>query len=152
MRYDASRGDLRTESIHYFESEEQREGRVQFPNKPVVAVDPENRCAAVRVFENKLAVLIFASAGADDGANNNNDDGDDKRRRRNFVRGHHVLDLRKLGVRNIKDMVFLDGYFEPTILFLHEREPTWAGQLAQLRGHGVRDGGLRVPQVGAHGL
>ncbi len=41
----------------------------------------------------------------------------------------YIIDLRKLDekVMNVKDFQFLHGYYEPTILILHEPLPTWVG-------------------------
>jgi hypothetical protein len=36
-------------------------------------------------------------------------------------------DLESYGVHRIKDIVFLHGYLEPTILVLHEPLYTWEG-------------------------
>ena len=42
-----------------------------------------------------------------------------------------MLDLaREMKISGARDVVFLHGYGEPTILVLHEKKPTWAGRLA----------------------
>lgn len=44
------------------------------------------------------------------------------------------VDLREeYGVSNVKDFVFLDDCFEPTVLLLHEPKRTWAGRVSVLR-------------------
>ena len=47
------------------------------------------------------------------------------------VKDSYVLDLaREMKISGARDVVFLHGYGEPTILVLHEKKPTWAGRLA----------------------
>lgn len=39
----------------------------------------------------------------------------------------YVINLAELGIRNVKDYTFLAGYYEPTVLILHEPLQTWTG-------------------------
>ena len=49
------------------------------------------------------------------------------------VKASYVLDLsRELKISGVRDVCFLHGYGEPTVLVLHEKKPTWAGRLALL--------------------
>jgi len=52
-----------------------------------------------------------------------------ERSSRSPVRLPYVIDLRAIDarIRHIRDVVFLDGYFEPTILIAHEPLPTFPG-------------------------
>jgi CPSF A subunit region/Mono-functional DNA-alkylating methyl methanesulfonate N-term len=46
----------------------------------------------------------------------------------------YIIDLiEDYGIANVKDFVFLDDYFEPTVLLLHEPERTWAGRITSQR-------------------
>jgi cleavage and polyadenylation specificity factor subunit 1 len=46
------------------------------------------------------------------------------------VGNSYVLNLhRMMGIREVRDAVFLHGYTEPVLLLLHEPDPTWAGRL-----------------------
>lgn len=42
----------------------------------------------------------------------------------------YVIDLEALGIRKIKDMTFLVSYLDPSLVILHEPEPTFAGRYA----------------------
>lgn len=43
------------------------------------------------------------------------------------VQDSFVIDPAALGITNIKDMTFLHGYHEPTLLVLYEPMHTWVG-------------------------
>jgi len=43
------------------------------------------------------------------------------------VQDSFVIDPTALGITNIKDMTFLHGYHEPTLLVLYEPMHTWVG-------------------------
>lgn len=63
-----------------------------------------------------------------------------KRSSRSPVRLPYVIDLRAIDarIRHIRDVVFLGGYFEPTILIAHEPVPTYPG-------YGCRGRAKRTP-------
>uniref|UniRef100_A0A1I7WN59 MMS1_N domain-containing protein n=1 Tax=Heterorhabditis bacteriophora TaxID=37862 RepID=A0A1I7WN59_HETBA len=101
---------LRTISLHSFEDEFLREGFTKnFPD-PIVRADPANRCAAMLVYGRHLAVLPFP---------------DGQSHIRSFTVSLESIDIR---LDNIVDIVFLDGYYEPTLLFLYEPLQTTAGR------------------------
>ncbi|EFJ51734.1 hypothetical protein VOLCADRAFT_87503 [Volvox carteri f. nagariensis] len=44
----------------------------------------------------------------------------------------YLLNLNKMmGIREVRDCVFLHGYTEPVLLLLHEPDPTWVGMLRE---------------------
>lgn len=83
-----------------------------------VRVDGQQRCAAMLVYDRRLAVLPFRleSSLLDD----------DEPLGVGELQSY-VINLADLGIRNVKDYVFLAGYYEPTVLILHEPLQTWVG-------------------------
>jgi cleavage and polyadenylation specificity factor subunit 1 len=51
--------DIRVVSLHYFEDETFKEGKFQFFSLPKVKVDTQQRCAAMVIYDNRLAVMPF---------------------------------------------------------------------------------------------
>jgi hypothetical protein len=43
------------------------------------------------------------------------------------VNDSFIVDLASVGINNVKDFVFLHGYYEPTLMFLYEPVGTWVG-------------------------
>ncbi|CAJ0592153.1 unnamed protein product [Cylicocyclus nassatus] len=106
---------LSTISLHSFSSEFKRDGFTFHCHEPIVRTDPANRCGAFEIinsaaviYDRILGILPF--------------DGD-------FINSFSIplseIDHR---LENIVDMVFLDGYYEPTLLFLYEPHQTTAGR------------------------
>ncbi|KAG2481891.1 hypothetical protein HYH03_019150, partial [Edaphochlamys debaryana] len=126
LEWDPSRHALRTSSLHCFEGDPAalREGRQVAAMPPRVATDPAGRCAAVVFAFCQLALLpaleadsLELSAGGGAGA-------------APTVGNAYLLNLSKMmGIREVRDCVFLHGYTEPVLLLLHEPDPTWAGRL-----------------------
>ncbi|CAL2042312.1 unnamed protein product [Caenorhabditis brenneri] len=102
--------NMQTISLHAFENEYLRDGFVNYFHPPIVRTDPENRCAASLVYGKHIAILPFHE---------------------NSKRIHsYIIPLKQIDPRldNVADMVFLDGYYEPTILFLYEPLQTTPGR------------------------
>jgi len=119
--FDPATNDIKTSALHYFEDPVLKEGRVQFSSKPILKVDPKQRCGAVLFYDLKLAVIPFKEEEEFDV-----DLRDDGKSEQNM--GSYVVNLAALGIRNIKDYTFLHGFFEPTLLILYEPTPTWSGR------------------------
>ncbi|CAI2349862.1 unnamed protein product [Caenorhabditis sp. 36 PRJEB53466] len=101
---------LQTISLHAFENDYLRDGFVRHFRDPIVRTDPSYRCAASLVYGKHIAILPFHE---------------------NSKRIHsYIIPLKQIDPRldNVADMVFLDGYYEPTILFLYEPLQTTPGR------------------------
>jgi cleavage and polyadenylation specificity factor subunit 1 len=142
LQWDPFTSDMVPSSLHYFEGDESlKAGRQAFPRPPIAVTDPAGRCAAVVMLRHQLAVLpATESESAALGM------GDDPYALgANFGIGSaaaaagetvaaalgnsYVDNLSKMNIREIRDAVFLHGAAEPTLLILHEGDPTWAGNL-----------------------
>jgi len=142
LRWDDSTFDLVPSSLHYFESDVSlKTGRLCFPSPPFLAVDPQGRCAAVIMFRHQLAILPgtaseydtlgILEAEADPSGGQEQTNCPEKNVRTAAVGNSYLDNLGKVGVRDVRDAVFLYGTSEPTLLCLHERDPSWAGNLRE---------------------
>lgn len=142
LQWDPFTSDMVPSSLHYFEGDESlKAGRQAFPRPPIAVTDPAGRCAAVVMLRHQLAVLPAtesesAALGMGDdpyalGANIGT--GSAAAAAGETVAAalgnSYVDNLSKMNIREIRDAVFLHGAAEPTLLILHEVEPTWAGNL-----------------------
>ena len=129
------------------------------PLPPLAVADPEGRCGAVLLRAgggSRLALLPAVEGEVDEehGDDLDEEDADDDdalnpgnpnphkplRRTQSEIRSRgtaasvkssYVLDLAsELKISGVRDIVFLHGYGEPTVLVLHEKKPTWVGRLA----------------------
>lgn len=87
---------------------------------PTVRVDTQQRCAAMVFFDNRLAVIPFRLTSLIDEEEAVMD-------LEKFTVKSFILNLNQLGVKNVKDYVFLHGYLEPTLLILYEPHKTTTG-------------------------
>lgn len=105
-------------------------GWTQHYSVPIVRVDPEGRCAVMLVFGRKLVVLPFrrenpiddptAPAPVTDPATAAN---------RPPILTSYMITLKHIEekMENVKDVQFLHGYNEPTLLILYEPMQTFSG-------------------------
>ncbi|PAV90363.1 hypothetical protein WR25_22093 [Diploscapter pachys] len=103
---------LETVSLHSYEDEYLREGFTKNCKTPIIRTDPSHRCAALLAYGTRLVIIPF-------------NDGQPRLR-------SYTVPLKKIdtSLDNVADMVFLDGYHEPTLLFLYEPLQTTAGRAA----------------------
>ncbi|KAL3524193.1 hypothetical protein ACH5RR_017027 [Cinchona calisaya] len=131
LEFDDSIHGLRTSSLHCFEGpdwQHLKRGRESFARGPIVKVDPQGRCAAVLVYGLQMVVLKAAEAisglvGEDSAFSA----GGAVCAR---IESSYIISLRDLDMKHIKDFIFINGYIEPVMVILHERERTWAGRVS----------------------
>ncbi len=121
-----------------------KEGRATFIFPYYIKLDPYRRCATLVIYDSKLVILPFRQQQSilDEAAFGKGDlDSMLSPIQKSDVltfaqqvktstlplKRQIIIDLNEMGIRNIKDFCFLYGYYEPTILFLYEPEPTWSG-------------------------
>ncbi|KAM4686324.1 LOW QUALITY PROTEIN: cleavage and polyadenylation specificity factor subunit 1 [Amazona ochrocephala] len=125
VEYDPGTHDLKTLSLHYFESE-LRDGFVQNVHIPRVRVDPDGRCAAMLIYGTRLVVLPFRRDTLSD-----EHEGPLAEGQRSSFLPSYIIDVRAdEKLLNIIDLQFLHGYYEPTLLILYEPNQTWPGRVA----------------------
>eukprot|EP00949_MAST-11_sp_MAST-11-sp1_P002136 g2136.t1 len=109
------------------------------------AVDPQNRCAAVLTHDEQLAIIPLkqgsagvarkGKAAVDERADKNEHGRDDELSVGAFTKlalKPYIISLSKLELHGpVRDLVFLEGYYEPTLLLLQEvPKRTWASFLS----------------------
>ena len=115
----------------------------QFVQKQQVLVDYSNRCAVALIYDEVLAVIPFvpsrdasgsqSSTGGEKKGSTSTMDSDSFRTSKKTMSPSYLVHLPELGITNIKDISFLHGYYEPTLMIIYEPTGTWAGRLAKTR-------------------
>ncbi|CAH8519444.1 unnamed protein product [Schistosoma rodhaini] len=142
MNFNPVTFELRTLSLHNYEFENLKSGRMNFTKLPILRLDPHQRCAVMLVYDRHLAVLPFrrtevlVSAETDP--------------KHISVRNSLLWQQRATApllatfttclststgekINNVLDMQFLYGFYEPTLLVLYEPIGTWAGRVSARR-------------------
>ncbi len=137
VEYDPNTHDLRTVSLHVFEDEESKEGRVHNYSVPFLRADPDSRCAAMMIYGRKIVIIPFrrdASATLFSDELGDNGAGGSSSARGSKVMASYTLDLETViqtnRVDNIIDLQFMHGYNQPTLAILYEPLKTFAGRIA----------------------
>ncbi|GFS30200.1 cleavage and polyadenylation specificity factor subunit 1 [Nephila pilipes] len=132
VEYDPCTHDLKTLSLHYFEEEDMRAGANHHPFVPEVRIDPDGRCAAMVVYERSIIILPFRK----DNITEEQEVAPGIAHIASGVKGpvlaSYTIKFSDIDekVNNIKDLQFLQGYYEPTLLLLYEPLRTWPGRIA----------------------
>ncbi|TPX54847.1 hypothetical protein PhCBS80983_g05700 [Powellomyces hirtus] len=125
IEYSQATHNIVTVSIHYYEREEFKKEHQADKFIPEIRVDPQNRCAIMQFYSDRLAVLPLKQdttvqvTEADDATSKHPF-------HPSFVVSFSAIEPK---MRNVADMVFLYGYFEPTLAILYEPVQTWTGRL-----------------------
>lgn len=103
---------LNTLSLHSIEDDFLKDGYTKSTFSPEICIDPAQRCCAFLVYGRHLGIVPFDIDYTDQ-----------------YLQSY-TIPLSKFDERldNILDMAFLEGYYEPTILFLYEPIKTTAGR------------------------
>ncbi|KAI8072997.1 CPSF A subunit region-domain-containing protein [Gongronella butleri] len=117
-----------TVSLHYYERDELRKEFLNKTEKPSVHVDPQQRCAVLNFYNDKLAVLPFRQS---DHLEDDDDDASNTRKRP-FL-DSFVIDLPKVhrAIKRVIHVTFLTDYYEPILAILYQTKQTWTGQLQE---------------------
>ncbi|KAI8084961.1 CPSF A subunit region-domain-containing protein [Halteromyces radiatus] len=129
LEWSPATNSITTVSIHYYEREELKKEHLSNTFTPSLHVDPQQRCAILNFYNDKVAVLPFRQADQLDTGGQDYDE-DDPLQKRPYLPSF-IIDLPSIdkNVKNVVDMVFLSDYYEPTLAILYQAKQTWTGRL-----------------------
>ncbi|CDH59136.1 cleavage and polyadenylation specificity factorsubunit 1 [Lichtheimia corymbifera JMRC:FSU:9682] len=129
LEWSPTTNSIVTVSIHYYERDEYKKEFLSNPYPTDIHIDPQQRCAVLNFYGDKLAVLPFRQSDKLDESNK------DYNQEKWPYSSSFVIDLESIDkrIKNVIDMTFLGDYYEPTLAILFETEPTWTGRLANVK-------------------
>ncbi|KAG1099784.1 hypothetical protein G6F42_017773 [Rhizopus arrhizus] len=119
--------------MHYRYSSSSQKEFLTNPYPSNIHIDPQQRCAVLNFYDNKLAVLPFRQADKLDERQGEGED-DEEAQKWPYLPSF-LIDLETIDgrIKNVIDMVFLSDYYEPTLAILFQSEQTWTGRLASVK-------------------
>jgi cleavage and polyadenylation specificity factor subunit 1 len=123
IAYDNEKCGLVTLSMHDFGRDTNSISHAQLATSqpfglesvPTIKIDPDQRCAAMLVRGNDIMVMPFRCARKDRGVDTSRNSALPSA----VIRRPYLVKLSELGLKGrVKDLVFLEGYFEPTLVVL----------------------------------
>eukprot|EP01083_Nonionella_stella_P062421 162286_1 len=137
LDFDLATNDLVTVSMLSYEHLLEAGGKFTQTHRPLLACDPQNRCVVFPVSETKMLVFpllkdnrTFLRGQGKLVAHRDAELADHNPGVEAKERTHYLIDISALGVRQMKDLIFLHGYDEPSLLILHQPIYTWSGRTA----------------------
>lgn len=137
LEFDPATNSIVCKGLHYFDDQKPQISRtLQLSDPPFVRVDPLNRCIVLCIFDVRLLVFplerkqeqVDTTARAVNPLTTKVDNSQLDALVQSV--GYFSVDLTALGAGRVKDITFLDGYYEPSLLILHEKKPTHPGRYA----------------------
>ncbi|KAI9321430.1 CPSF A subunit region-domain-containing protein [Dichotomocladium elegans] len=130
LEWSPSTNSLVTVSIHYYERDEYKKEFLTNSYPPDIHIDPQQRCAVLNFYGDKLAVLPFRQSEKLETSTKEYEHQHKLPYSSSFVIDLESIDKR---IKNVIDMAFLGDYYEPTLAILFETEPTWTGRLTNTK-------------------
>ncbi|KAI8378871.1 CPSF A subunit region-domain-containing protein [Choanephora cucurbitarum] len=132
LEWSPATNSIVTVSIHYYERDEFKKEFLTNPYPSNIHIDPQQRCAVLNFYDNKLAVLPFRQADRLDEKQNEMEEDEEQKWPYD---PSFLIDLEKIDpkIQNVIDMVFLSDYYEPTLAILFQSEHTWTGRLGSVK-------------------
>ncbi|RCI03416.1 Cleavage and polyadenylation specificity factor subunit 1, partial [Rhizopus stolonifer] len=127
LEWSSTTNTIITVSIHYYERDEFKFLTNPYPS--TIHIDPQQRCAVMNFYDNKLAVLPFRQSDKLDERPLTAEEEEEEKwpYLPSFIIDLSTLDSR---IKNVIDMTFLSDYYEPTLAILFQPEQTWTGRLS----------------------
>ncbi|KAI9307983.1 CPSF A subunit region-domain-containing protein [Cunninghamella echinulata] len=128
LEWSPATNSIVTVSIHYYERDELKKEFLSNTYTPSLRIDPQQRCAVLNFYNDKLAVLPFRQEDQLDMSGQDYDE-DDPNIKRPYI-SSFIIDIPTIDkrVKNVVDIVFLSDYYEPTLAILYQSKQTWTGQ------------------------
>ncbi|KAI8343824.1 CPSF A subunit region-domain-containing protein [Blakeslea trispora] len=132
LEWSPATNSIVTVSIHYYERDEFKKEFLTNPYPSNIHIDPQQRCAVLNFYDNKLAVLPFRQADRLDERQHEVEEDEEQKwpYDPSFLIDLETIDPR---IQNVIDMVFLSDYYEPTLAILFQSEHTWTGRLGTVK-------------------
>lgn len=139
VEFDPAINDIVTTSMHYWDHKRYEIARqLKTTSAPEVRVDPLNRCVVMFIYATRLLVFPIRNAKSSTGREAvvvKKESGESlissyPEAQNQTLLEPFSIDTSSIGVREVKDLLFLEGFAEPSLLILHENQYTWPGRYA----------------------
>eukprot|EP00755_Sulcionema_specki_P025103 Sspe_Gene.82556::Locus_54106_Transcript_1_1_Confidence_1.000_Length_3645::g.82556::m.82556/K14401/CPSF1, CFT1; cleavage and polyadenylation specificity factor subunit 1 len=137
MHWDPAKNDFEVTALHFLEEQymqTEKKGLYNTESHLLLRVDPggkgrSSQCLVLLVHRRFLFVLPFNQPSSGWG------DSDSTAGVPKYpLQKGGLVDLANMDLAGVRDITFVEGYYQPTLMVLHEVEQTWAGRLVIVTG------------------